>query len=380
MSNLDQVSILGAGFAALTAAKELRKRLPAADITMIAPSADFVYYPSLIWLPSGLRRGDDLRLDLRGWLAKYRIQFRQERVTGLAEGGRKVLAETGEIANDALLIATGGRFLKALPGIEHAITICEGIAAAEAMRDRLATLAGGTIALGFGTNPKEPAAMRGGPMFELLFGLDTLLRQQGRREKFRLVFFNPAPEPGKRLGEKAVKGLLQEMARRNIETHLGHKILGFEVNKVKTEGGEIPTDMILFMPGMTGPDWLANTDLPKSEGGFVVADAYCQVHGLDKVFVAGDAGSYPGPDWMPKQAHLADLQARAAAKNLVLALQGKPASTRFKPELICIVDTLDKGILVFRDEKRAFVLPPLRLMHWAKRVFEWLYLRPLRKT
>jgi sulfide:quinone oxidoreductase len=84
------------------------------------------------------------------------------------------------------------------------------------------------------------------------------------------------------------------------------------------------------------------------------------------VFVAGDAGSFPGPDWMPKQAHLADLQAKAATENLVNSLEGRPASARFKPEQICIVDTLDRGILVYRDEKRAFVLPPMRLMHWAK--------------
>ncbi|MGA7180620.1 MAG: FAD-dependent oxidoreductase [Thiobacillaceae bacterium] len=378
MSFPTRIAILGAGFAALTAAKELRRRMPDAEITLITPAAEFVYYPGLIWVPSGLRRGGDLRVDLHGWLVKQRIQLWQGRVTGLSDGGRKVLTDKGEIANDALLIASGGRFLKALPGIEHAITICEGISAAETMRDRLAAMEGGTIALGFGTNPKEPAAMRGGPMFELLFGLDTLLRQQGRRDKFCLVFFNPAPEPGKRLGDKAVKGLLREMAQRNIDTHLGCKILGFEADKVKTEGGEIPADMILFMPGMTGPDWLANADLPKSAGGFVVADAHCQVKGLDKVYVAGDAGSYPGPDWMPKQAHMADLQAKAAVENLVNGLQGKPATARFRAELICIVDTLDKGILVYRDERRAIVLPPLRLMHWAKRVYEWLYLRPLR--
>ncbi|NWG39395.1 MAG: FAD-dependent oxidoreductase [Hydrogenophilaceae bacterium] len=378
MSLQSRISILGAGFAALTAARELRRRLPDATITLVASSDEFVYSPSLIWVPSGLRHGEDLRFNLQGWLTRHRIQFHHGRVTGLSEDGRKAQTTAGEVENDALVIASGGRFLKALPGIEHAITICEGIAAAEALRDRLAAMHGGTIALGFGTNPKEPAAMRGGPMFELLFGLDTLLRQQGRRDRFRLVFFNPAPEPGKRLGEKAVKGLLGEMKRRHIETHLGHKILGFEADRIKTEGGEIPADMILFMPGMTGPDWLASTDLPKSGGGFVVADAHCQVSGLDKVFVAGDAGSYPGPDWMPKQAHMADLQARTAAENLVLSLEGKQATARFKPELICIVDMLDKGILVYRDEKRALILPPMRLMHWAKRLFEWLYLRQIR--
>jgi len=38
--------------------------------------------------------------------------------------------------------------------------------------------------------------------------------------------------------------------------------------------------------------------------------------------IAGDAGSFPGPDWQPKQAHMADLQAVTAAKNLVRKLNG----------------------------------------------------------
>jgi sulfide:quinone oxidoreductase len=374
------IAILGSGFAALTAVRELRKRDRDVRITLVAPKAELMYYPSLIWVPAGLRHGADLNIDVSGFLAEQKVTFHAGRVTGLQDGGRTVLTDSGTLTNDALLIASGGRFLKAMPGIEHALTICEGAPAAEAIRERLEKLDGGTIAFGFGTNPKEQGAMRGGPMFELLFGIDTLLRKQGRRERFKLVFFNAAKEPGKRLGAKAVTGLLREMKKRDIATHLGHKPTGFEANKVKTEGGDIPADLILFMPGMSGSAWAADAGLPLSDGGFFKADKHCQVAGADKVYVAGDAGSYPGPDWLPKQAHIADLQARAAAENLLRALQGKPPVARFKVELICIVDTLDRGILVYRDEKRAVILPPCRLFHWAKRFFEWQYLRPYRKA
>jgi len=374
------IVILGSGFAALTAVRELRRRDHDVRITLVAPKAELTYYPSLIWVPAGLRRGADLNIDVSGFLTEHDAAFHPGRVTGLADGGRTVLTDNGTLANDALLIASGGRFLKTLPGIEHALTICEGATAAEAIRERLASMSGGTIAFGFGTNPKEQGAMRGGPMFELLFGIDTLLRKQGRRERFKLVFFNAATQPGKRLGDKAVAGLLREMQKRDIATHLGHKPTGFEADRIKTEGGDLPANLILFMPGMSGPTWASEAGLPLSDGGFFKADAHCQVAGADKVYVAGDSGSYPGPDWLPKQAHIADLQAKAAAENLLLALQGKPPVARFKVELICIVDTLDRGILVYRDEKRALMLPPCRLMHWAKRFFEWQYLRPYRKT
>jgi sulfide:quinone oxidoreductase len=373
-----KITIIGAGFAALTAIKTLRKRSKTVEITLIAPKAEFIYMPSLIWIPSGKRSADDLRIDLGSFFSKNTINFHAGTVKSIKNEGRTVVTENGEITNDALLVASGGRFIKKLSGIEHVITICEGIAAAEKMRDQIKALQGGTIALGFGGNPKEPSAMRGGPKFELLFGLDTQLRQEKRRDQFKLIFFSPSPQPGKRLGEGAVAAILAEMKKRGIKTHLGHKMKGFETNKVLTEGGEIETDLIIFMPGMTGPSFTAQSPFPLSSGGLIKADKHCKVTTLEQVYVAGDSGSFPGPAWQPKQAHMADLQAVAAVNNLMDTFEDKATSHTFKFELVCIIDSLNKGSLVFRNEKRTFMLPSLRLLHYSKRFFEWWYLRGYR--
>ena len=373
-----RVTVLGAGFAALSSVRELRRRDPRVDITLVAPRAELHYLPGIIWIPSGLRRREQLVVPLAPFFERMRVTFRAAEVTGLRDGGRLVETSAGDVANDALVIATGGRFIRKLPGIEHSITPCEGIAAAERIRDRLRDLQGGTIAVGFAGNPNEPSAMRGGPMFEFLFGIDAQLRREGRRERFDMVFFSPAAEPGNRLGPKAVGHLLAEMARRGIRTHLGHKLVRFEADRVVTEGGELPAELILFMPGMTGNVWFDATDLPRSPGGLVQADAQCRVPGRERVYVVGDSGSFPGPDWMPKQAHMADLQAAAAAANLLADLRGAVSNQTFKVELVCIVDALDRGTLIFRDLRRNVLLPPARVFHRAKRAFEWYYLRRYR--
>lgn len=378
MVEMKKVTVIGAGFAGLTAIKSLRKLDKSVEITLISPRAEMHYLPGIIWIPSGIRSREDLVVSLDSFLRKQDVKFHQASVTGLRDNGRVVETENGDVGNDGLIIASGGRFIKKLPGIEHAITPCEGIAAAEQIRDRLNSMDSGTIAIGFSGNPKEPSAMRGGPMFEFLFGIDTLLRQQKRRERFKLVFFNPAPKPGARLGEKAVAGLLGEMKKRGIETELGQKIKGFDAKKVMLENGSFAADLILFMPGMTGNLWFDETDLPRSDGGLIQANEFCQVVGMDKVYVAGDSGSYPGPDWMPKQAHMADLQAEAAAKNLVGEFASSLASHRFKVELLCIVDSNTKGMLVARTESRTVLLPACRVFHWLKRGFEWWYLRQYR--
>jgi sulfide:quinone oxidoreductase len=375
---MHRITIVGSGFGALTAVQAIKEAGLATSVTVVSPKPEFVYYPALIWIPSGLRAADDLRLPLKGFFKRMGVNHLAAEATGLSPDGRVLETTERNVQNDGLIIASGGRFIKKLPGIEHAITPCEGIAAAERIRDRVREMNGGTIAMGFAGNPKEPQAMRGGPIFEFLFGMDRQLRREGRRDKFELVFFTPAEKPGNRLGPKAVNGLMEEMRRCGIETHLGHKVKGFTESKVMTEGGELGADLIIFMPGMTGNAWFDNTQLPRSPGGLVQADEHCKVPGLDRVYVAGDSGSFPGPDWMPKQAHMADLQAKTAAANLVAELKGAPLTKTFKSELICIVDANDRGMLVARTEKRNLVLPASPVFHWMKRGFEWWYLRQYR--
>ncbi|WP_078118924.1 NAD(P)/FAD-dependent oxidoreductase [Thiosocius teredinicola] len=375
---MPRVTVIGAGFAALTAVRKLRAADASLTIDLIAPKPEFVFYPGTIWVPTGLRQPEDLVVPLEPFFKRMNVNYRQASAQGMGEAGRVVSTDKGDVRNDGLIIACGGRFIRKLPGIEHSLLPCGGVDVVTQIRDRLRALEGGTLAFGFAGNPKEPSAMRGGPVFEFLFGIDTWLRQQGKRDKFKLVFFTPAEKPGQRLGPKAVEGIMREMAKRNIETHLGHKMKAFEANKVITEGGEFAADMILFMPGMTGNQWFDNTELPRSEGGMIKADQFCQVEGWDKVYVAGDSGSFPGPDWLPKQAHMADLQAEAAVANLMDNFSGKAASHTFKAELVCIVDSFSSGMLVARTPSKNLVLPSFVGFHWAKRAFEWAYLRKYR--
>ncbi len=375
---MKHIVIIGCGFAGLTSIKTLRKQSKSLKITLIAPKAELVYLPGLIWIPSAKVSACDICVPLERFFKRYQVNYIKDCVVGV-ESERTVCTKKGaRIDSDALIIASGGRFIKKLSGIEHAITPCEGVLAAEEIKEKLAKMTGGTIAFGFASNPNEPSAMRGGPIFEFLFTIDTQLRKEKRRTQFELIFFSPASKPGIRLGENAVSKLLSEMKKRNIKMHLGHKLKSFSAHKIISEGGEFNVDLILFMPGITGNKWFDNTLFKRSKGGLLKADKFCQVIGAKKVFVAGDSGSFPGPEWQPKQAHMADLQAIAAAKNALLSLENKMACHTFRSELLCIIDSLDKGMLVKRSNDYALILPPLRLFHYLKKIFAWWYLRQYR--
>lgn len=377
---MSRIVIAGSGFGSCTAIRTLRKEGFKGKITVISPNPELFYYPSLIWVPAGKRDLSDLTVSLQSFYNRHNVDYHQGRVTGLDKEKKLIKTDSSDIAYDALIIASGGRYIRKLPGIENACVACAGWADTKRFSDKLASLESGTIAFGFSGNPKEPSAMRGGPVFEFLFGVDTLLRQQGRRDKFNLVFFSPAPRPGQRLGDKAVDRILGEMKKRDITTHLGSKMKKFTETSIETETTEFETDLTLFIPGMTGPAWASESGLALSEGGFFKGTEKASVEGEEHIYVAGDAGSFPGPDWKPKQAHMADLQAEAAAKNCIAVLNNQAPKATFKTELICIIDTLNNGNLVFRAQDSMFKqfmmkMPPL---HWAKVFFEKLYLKPYR--
>src|SRR3546814_3925905 len=81
---------------------------------------------------------------------------------------------------------------------------------------------------------------------------------------------------------------------------------------------------------------------------------------------------------MAKQAHQADLQADVVAKNIAARLRGEPGEHGFKTELVCIVDALDSGMLVYRGGERNIALPRMRAFHWLKQRFEARYLKAYR--
>lgn len=377
---MSHIVIVGSGFASCTAIRTLRKKGFNEKITVISPKPELFYFPSLIWVPAGKRSQDDLIIPLASFYNRHNIDYIQGRVTGIDKAQKTLKTDADDLAYDAVIIASGGRYIRKLAGIENACIVCAGWDDTKAFSDKLAAMTSGTIAFGFSANPKEPSAMRGGPVFEFLFGVDTLLRQQGRRDKFELVFFSPAARPGQRLGDKAVERILGEMKKRNITTHLGSKIKKFTKSSIKTETTEFDAHLILFIPGMTGPAWAQDSGLCLSEGGFFKGTKTAAVENEEFIYAAGDGASFPGPDWKPKQAHMADLQAAAAAKNCISVLNNQPPVATFKTELICIIDTLNNGSLVFRSQNSCLTsfmvkMPPL---HWAKVFFEKLYLKPYR--
>jgi len=79
---MSRITVIGAGFGALTAIRKLRAADAGLQIDVIAPKPEFVYFPGTIWIPTGLRKPEDLVVPLHNFLPAYESDLSQGRGHG----------------------------------------------------------------------------------------------------------------------------------------------------------------------------------------------------------------------------------------------------------------------------------------------------------
>ena len=351
------------------------------DITVIG-NGTFVYFPAIPEFLTQKRSKKDITVDIRPFLRRRNIRFVEGMVVDIQDGGRTVITNKGAYKNDALFIGIGPSFRKEdIPGTEeHTYSPCYGPDDMDRFISRIESLDSGIVYIGFKINKRDGfVAGRTGPMYECACLLDYALRKRGVRDRFEIHFFSPDRSPGE-------KGVLTDRLReRGIILEDGYAPAKFVAGGMIDQDGTFrKADLVLYSPEMTGAPLVRRSCLPASVGGHIDVDRYGQVKGLNNVFAAGDCASHEKPPpWVPHQAHMAQLRAKAAAQNMKAALNGKTPTRRYRHELSCILDMEDDALWmhVAEDNKPPFwnIFPRRsKMLIRVKMSFERLFLFYLR--
>ncbi len=368
---MKNVLILGGGFAGVEAAIDLMKS-KLFTVTLLSERDYLFLYPTSIWIPTRGNRFEDATISLHDIRKAHGFTLVVDAVKEIRSADRTLVGIAGTYRYDYLVVATGSGKMTP-PGHEHTLTICGSPDSALAIRDRLDVLierGSGSIAVGFGGNPKDVSAVRGGPAFELMFNIDTYLRKLKLRAHFTLTFFAPMAEPGARMGKKALSMIDSMFRSMDIRKHFGKKIKTFTPGGVTFEDDtRLEADLVVFIAGGAGHAMLRTSDLPLNEAGFIRIDDTCLVEGTTNVYAVGDSAAIEGPEWRAKQGHTAEVMARAAAFNIEMTERGKPAREGYRERLsiLCIMDTGSGAAFVYRDATKNFVIPMPIVGHWLKR-------------
>jgi sulfide:quinone oxidoreductase len=375
---MNEILVLGGGFAGVESAIKLRKK--GYNVTLVSNRDYLFVYPISIWIPTKKIKFDDAKIALADLQKKHKFNLIIDDVESIDANNKKVKLKTQELTYDYLVVALG-MDKRHINGIDNTLSICgtpkQSLDIQEKL-DELIKKGKGKISIGFGVNPNDPtgSVVRGGPAFELLFNISTLLKKKKIRDSFELNMFAPMPHPGKKMGEKAYKNMGKFFEIYKINKHVGKKIVGFTENEVLFEGDEkLESDLIIFISGGEGHHKLKDSGLPLNEAGFVLTQPTCQVKEFPEVYAIGDAAHLLGPQWVSKQGHMAEVMADVASYNIDQQIKG---SNNFKDyidrvSIVCVMDSGNGAAFTKRTAKKeSFMMLPI-IGHWLKKGWGFYY-------
>jgi sulfide:quinone oxidoreductase len=186
-----------------------------------------------------------------------------------------------------------------------------------------------------------------GPLYEMVFMVDTHLRREGVRDKVDIVWATSEHSYIQAFGPRLHEVVTEEFAERGIRGLIEHVVKEVTESAVHFESGaELDYDSLISFPPYIAQ--VNYSSLPADDRGFITTDPDTRrVDGFSNVYAPGDAGDFP-----VKQAFLAFLQADAVAETIAAEIMGGAPRATFDPVSMCVMEQFDKAV---------FAQVPLRL-------------------
>jgi len=371
-----KVLVVGGNFAGSTAAMEIKRKLgEEVEVTLIDRNPDFIYIPSLIWVPIGRREVSEISVPREKVLSKKGVTFVLDTATKVDTTAQIVYTESGEYEYDHVIIATGPKVrFDAVPGLkEHSLYIGTPVGAMET-RKKLEEFKEnpGPIVIG-----ATQGAGCMGAAYEFLFNLEKWLRDQKIRKKVDLHWVTPEPYlghfgiDGMPLGEAMLKKFMDMF---NITYHTGVGVEEVTGETVRlSDGSVIESRFKMLMPPFTGVEFVENsTGLKCGTNQFIPTLPSYRHETLENVWAAGlavnvappfDQGEVPFS--VPKTGYPSDVTGKIVANNVVNTIKGiekmeeKPWG---KIPGLCVMDAGEKEVIIvsnslFKPRKFAVMVP-----------------------
>lgn len=389
---MKRIVVIGGSFAGMTAAIELKNKLgDRVEVIVWSKTEDFLFMPSLIWVPFGLRRREDITFPLAPVFQKKGVAFEQVEVTRIDLRERTVYAAGGKhLTYDYLVIATGPKLdYAAVPGLGpdgHSQSIFSW---PDAERARAAFEA-------FEKDP-GPVVVGGvqgascfGAAYEFLFNMAYQLRKRRLADRAPLTYVTAEPFlahfgiGGFGNGTKMTEYFFRKLGITAVTNAMVRAVRPGEL--LLEDGRTFPFRYSMLAPAFLGVDAVRALTEITTPRGFVKVDAQYRAQPYAEVFAAGVAVQLdppqptPVPCGVPKTGYLSEEMARVVAHNIAAGIQGEPliALPPGSIDAKCVLDAGNTGIIMTSDHfleprDHAWLIPGPEA-HWAKIAFEKYFL------
>jgi sulfide:quinone oxidoreductase len=334
MNNVDctqapfKVLIAGAGVAGLEAAIALRELGgDHVSTTMIAPEREFVYRPMTVREPFGYAAA--ARYPLDEIARDIDVELVADSFGWLDPVGRVVHTDAGEqLSYDALLLALGAR---KRPRFKHTLTI-DDTQLDDLLHGLIQDIEGGHVRrLAFIVPERMTWPL---PIYEL--ALLTARRAYDMNIELSITIATPEDAPLAIFGAAVSNAISRLLEDNGIVSITSVHCEVPEPGRVALRPGsrQLEADRIVALPKLYGP---SVRGLPGKPRGFIPVDSRCRVHGVERVYAAGDA-----TDFVIKHGGIAAQQADVAAQAIAALAGVADPPQPFNPSIHGILLTGDK--------------------------------------
>jgi sulfide:quinone oxidoreductase len=331
------VLVLGAGFGGLELSSRLSEQLgDAIEVTLIDRSDAFVFGFSKLDVMFGKREPDSVRLRYAD-LATPHVRFRQETITAIDAGAKRVATDHGTHAADVMVVALGADYdVPATPGLAEAGHEFYTVPGAEGVREVLPSFSSGTAIVGVcGALFKCPPAPS-----ETAFLLDEHLRARGVRDAVRIQVVMPfgAPVPPSPATSEAI---VTRFAERGIEFVANRRVASLDPGSheaVLDDGTRLPFDLFLGIPVHRAPAVVVDAGL--TEDGWIPVEPRTLATRFPGVYAVGDVTSVG----TPKAGVFAEGAARVVADQLIARIRGEEEPPGYDGRAGCYIEFGDEQV------------------------------------